>query len=428
MTLAPFPRLDAVHVYLIASGVGAAALAMYAFIASVYRIVDVGLDPLQLVLVGTVLEIAVFALEVPTGVLADVYGRRLSIILGTLLMGAAFAVEGLVPLFWTVLFAQVVFGAGATLRSGAWQAWIADELDNRGVGRVYLRGSQVGKIGAVVGIGAGVAVSNGYVDLPIADLGAPLVLAGLVLLLLGLFMTAAMPEHGFRPAPGSVRVSWGAMADTFVRTVRLAWRRPELLAVLAIAGLYGASSEPFDRFWELHVLEVSDFALPAQPALGETAWWGIISVATLLLGIAGVELVTRHLDVDAPRAAVRVLAVTNALSAASIVGFALAGNFTLALCAYLVYKVVRGIGGPVKSAWTNQLLESDVRATAFSVSAQMDALGQVVSGPSLGVVAARVGVRAALLVSAALLAPPQAIITRAALPRTEADTDEDARG
>ena len=417
MTFARFPRPAAVTVYLVVSAVGSAAFSMYAFIASVYRIVEVGLGPLELVLVGTVLEVAVFLFEVPTGIVADVYGRRLSVVLGSLLVGAAFIVEGLVPLFWAVLFAQVLFGVGATFRSGAWPAWIADELGNEGVGRVYLRGSQASRAGAIVGIGIGVAVSSGYLDLPISELAVPLVLAGLVTLLLGLFMAASMPEDGFRPVPRGEQQSWRTMVDVGVRGARLARRRPEFLAVLSIALFYGASSEPFDRFWELHVLEVTGFALPAQDVLGPTAWWGIISVATLLLGIGSVEVVARIIDVDAPRVAVRALATTNAAAAACVVAFALSGNFAAALCAYLLYRVVRGIGGPVMSTWTNQQLDTDLRATGFSMSAQVDALGQVVSGPLMGLVATSASVRVALVSTAALLAPPQAVLTRFAFLR-----------
>ena len=414
-----FPRLAAVPVYLVVSAIGAAAFSMYAFIASVYRIVEVGLDPLQLVLVGTVLELAVFFFEVPTGVVADVYGRRLSLVISSVLVGTAFIVEGLVPVFLAVLLAQVLFGVGATFRSGAMQAWIADELDNEGVGRVYLRGSQASRIGSIAGIGIGVAVSSGYTGLPVPELAAPLVLGGVVTLLLGLFMAAAMPEDGFRPLPRSERGSWGTMAATFARATRLARQRPELMAILAIALFYGASSEPFDRFWELHILEVSGFTLPGQAVLGPTAWWGLISVATMLLGIAVVEVVARSLDIDAPRVAIRALSVTNALSIAGVVAFALAGNFAAALTAYLVYKAVRSTGGPFKSTWTNQQLESDVRATVFSMGAQLDAFGQVASGPLMGVVATRTAVRFALLATATLLAPPQAILAAVGLLRKE---------
>ena len=86
----------------------------------------------------------------------------------------------------------------------------------------------------------------------------------------------------------------------------------------------------------------------------------------------------------------------------------------VALGAYLTYKVVRSIGGPIMSTWTNQQLETDVRATGFSMSAQVDAFGQVASGPLMGLVATRTSVRVALAATAALLTPPQAVLTRVA--------------
>jgi DHA3 family tetracycline resistance protein-like MFS transporter len=101
---------------------------LYATISSVYRIQTVGLNPLQLVLVGTALELAVLIFEVPTGVLADTYGRRRSVILGFLLIGTGFSFEGALPTFAAVLAAQLIWGAGYTFVSGALQAWIADEL------------------------------------------------------------------------------------------------------------------------------------------------------------------------------------------------------------------------------------------------------------------------------------------------------------
>ena len=47
------------------------------------------------------------------------------------------------------------------------------------------------------------------------------------------------------------------------------------------------------------------------------------------------------------------------------------------------------------STWTNRQLESDIRATVFSMSAQLDAFGQVASGPPMGAVATRTAVRVA---------------------------------
>src|SRR3712207_7145810 len=67
-------------VYLGIKGASALFFMLWATVASVYRIEEVGLDPLRLVLLGTALEVAILVFEVPTGVLADTYGRRRSVI------------------------------------------------------------------------------------------------------------------------------------------------------------------------------------------------------------------------------------------------------------------------------------------------------------------------------------------------------------
>ena len=409
MPFARFPKLGAVPVYMVVTGVGSGAFMMYAVVSSVYRITEAGLNPLELILVGTVLEVSAFLFEIPTGVVADVYSRRLSLIIGTFLVGVGFIVEGLFPIFGVILVAQVLWGTGSTFRSGAQEAWIADEMGGRDVGRVFLRGSQVARVGGIVGMALGVALASGYTDLPIPDLAMPLVAGGCIHILLGVFMMLAMPEEGFHPTPLQDGKQWTAMAQTFAAGVQFVRGRPALVAILAIALFFGASSEPMDRFWELHVLTITGFDLPPLGSLNPVVWWGIISAASMLLGIGVIELVRRYVDVDNPRVAVRTLSAINVFIIASVVIFAITGNFGLAIAAYLVYRVLRGAGGPVERAWINQQLESNVRATVFSMRAQADAFGQVAAGPAMGVVATVATVRAALMVVAALLVPPQAI-------------------
>ncbi len=411
---AQFPRLGAVRAYLVTTALGSTGFAMAVFIGSVYYIVDAGLDPFQLILVGTVLELTVFLFEIPTGVVADVHSRRTSMIIGSALTGVAFMVVGLFPDFTIILAAQVLFGVGATFQSGASQAWIADELDNKGVGKVYLMGSQVYRVAGIVGIVLGTALGSGHVDLPLPDLAVPLVAAGGVGLLNALFMAVMMPENGFRPLPRDERGTWRTTAHTFREGTKLVRRRPDLVSILALALFFGISSEPIDRFWELHILEVSAFSLPTQDTLGPTAWWGLIGILTSLLTIGVTEVVRRKLDLESSLPMVRALAMVNAVAFAGIVAFAITGNLGLALTTYLAYRIARGAGGPIGSSWTNQQLESGVRATVFSMTAQVDAIGQVASGPGMGLLATRVSVRAALLLAAALLAPPQAIYMRVA--------------
>jgi MFS transporter, DHA3 family, tetracycline resistance protein len=102
--------LRAYPIYLGIKGSLALFFTLWATVASVYRIEVVHLDPLRLVLLGTALEVAVFVFEVPTGVFADTFGRRRSVIVGCLLMGSGFALEGAIPEFVAVLAAQAIWG------------------------------------------------------------------------------------------------------------------------------------------------------------------------------------------------------------------------------------------------------------------------------------------------------------------------------
>jgi DHA3 family tetracycline resistance protein-like MFS transporter len=191
---------------------------LWATVASVYRIEVVELDPLRLVLLGTALEVAVLIFEVPTGVLADTYGRRRSVITGFLLMGSGFVLEGAVPTFAAVLAAQAVWGVGYTFISGALEAWIADEAPERDLGRVYLRGEQADYIGSLLGVGGSVLLAT-------VALNLPLLLGGALTIALGLGLFVVMPERNFRPAPREGRSSLQQVAAT-ARRRRHACARP----------------------------------------------------------------------------------------------------------------------------------------------------------------------------------------------------------
>lgn len=118
----------------------------------VYQATIVGLNPLQLVLVGTLLESVCFLFEVPTGIVADIYSRKISVIIGIFLMGLGFIIEGTFPVFSAVLAAQVIWGIGATFVSGAREAWIADEVGESEAGKAFIRGQKAHQAGTFLGI------------------------------------------------------------------------------------------------------------------------------------------------------------------------------------------------------------------------------------------------------------------------------------
>lgn len=399
------------------SGFGALFFSIFATVSSIYRIQDAGLNPFQLLLVGTVLEATCLFFEIPTGIVADTYSRRLSVIIGTLLIGAGFMLEGAFPVLLTILLAQVVWGIGSTFTSGAEQAWIADEMGEAGIGKVFMRGAQLGQIGALIGIGASVAIAS-------VDLSLALLVSGALFVGLGIFLLLVMPETNFKRVPESERNSWQSMSDTLKEGIGAVRGKPVLVTLLVIAAVWGAASEGLDRLWEAHLL--ANFTFPTLGNLSIIVWFGIINAAGMLLSLGVTEIARRRIDTDSHIAAAKALLAITLLMSATIVVFALAGSFTLALAAFVATVTLRRVNRPIYAAWLNQSLTPRVRATVFSMAGQADALGQIVGGPVIGLIATFGSLRIAML-AVAVIATPQIVLylrTLRAEPRVPvAETD-----
>jgi DHA3 family tetracycline resistance protein-like MFS transporter len=375
-------------------------------LAPVYFVKTVGMSPLQLVLVGTFMELTAFVFEVPTGVVADVYSRRLSVVVGTLIMGASIVFVGLVPHAWAVIAGWSVWGFGYTFTSGAADAWLADEVGVENVRPVYLRTAQAGRVVALLAIGASVVLG-------LVSLRLPVVVGGCVILAVGVALALAMPETGFVPAPreeaeGALRT----MGRTGAEGARLVRRTPLLLLILAISAFWGAWSEGYDRLGEAHILR--DVGLPSFAGLSYVVWFGVISAASLVLAIVVSRPANRRLQHAGQVTVTRVLLALDVALVASVVVFGLAGAFWLALVAMLVTNAARGIAMPLFSSWLNQSIgDSSVRATVISITSQADAVGQWTGGPAIGWIGNAFGIRAALVAGAFLLSPAVALYGRA---------------
>ena len=383
--------------------------------ASLYEATVAGLTAVQLILVGTALEVSAFAFEVPTGIVADVYSRRLSIIIGYILMGLGFLIEGLFPAFLPILLAQVIWGLGFTFTSGAIQAWITDEVGEEDANRLFLRGTQVGLLASLAGMGGAMLVGTNNVALPI-------LVGALGLMLIGIALMFIMPEKGFNPTPREDRNTWQHMWHTFGQGVKAVRARPRLMNIVFIGLFYGLYSEGFDRLWVKHLLD--NFELPVLFGSNQVAFFAVLRVVGAILTILAVRFVEKRVDSTKPVAIGRtVMLVTGTISIA-LIGFALSPFLFLSLGLYLTVSVLRNVHGPLQTAWINQKLDSQVRATVHSMFGQVDAIGQMLGGPIVAGIASVSSAVASLVTSGILLTPALFFIGRAnAQSKKEADTE-----
>jgi MFS family permease len=400
-------RWDAFRVYMGFEFLTAAGLSAIWTLVPIYLIREVGLAPHELVLTGTALELSALIFEVPTGVIADVYSRRLSVILGVLLLAIGFGLISLTPTFALVLLSQAVAAVGYCCISGAAQAWLADEIGEERAGRAFMRAPHFGQAGTLIGIL--IAIGAGSIDMRFGIM----VGAG-VLLATAIWLALTMPETGFKPVSRDERAEIRVVGGTFHAGLRTVRAHRTLLTLLVVAFVIGAFSEGYDRLWQYHLL--NNFTLPLIGEVGEVAWMGTIGIISLGIGAIFTEAIRRRVDIRDPRRIARALIRVNALLVGALLLFAFAPTFPLAMIAYWLIGPLRGLNDPLRAAWLNQGLDPQVRATVLSINAQADAFGQIAGGPGIGAVGSIFNVRAALALGAVILSPSLILYARTLKP------------
>jgi DHA3 family tetracycline resistance protein-like MFS transporter len=374
-------------------------------VLAVYLVRDLHLTPLQLVLMGTAMEAAVFLFEVPTGVVADTYSRRLSLIIGYLGMGLAWLGVAFTTAPWLAIVLWAVWGISYTFTSGAEEAWLADEVGSEKAPRVFLRAARWGQAGAVVGLGLQVAVGA-------ASLRAGVALGGVFTILCGLACIPLMEEHGFRRPPEERFSPVREMRTTAAAGARYARAAPVILLLIAVAVFMGASSEAFDRLKEAHFLR--DVGLPAIGSVQPVVWFGILYLVGMINGFVGTTLLIRRVERKGLATVSRTLLCCAAFELVAMLVFALAWSPWAAVVAVLGVFLARNLASPLYTIWLNdQVTDSSVRATVFSITGQGDAIGQAAGGPVLGVIGNVWGIRAALAAGAFAILPALGLYGRA---------------
>ena len=396
--------MDARSVYVRSEAVHGFLFYMWGVAYSPYLIIEGQLSPFRLLILGTILEVTVLLCEVPTGVLADTVSRRASVIVGYIVQGIGFVVLGLSAWFPLVALSQFLWGLGYTFTSGADVAWITDEVGEEAAAPLYVRAAQMWQGAAVAGIVVGTLLLT-------VDLGLGIAISGGLQILEGIWLMFVMPETRRRPERVPGATLRGSTVATFKKGMSVVRLHPVLLLIFAVIAFDGLSSEGLDRLFGLQFVE--EIGLPSLGSLDRQLWWGIIDGGGLLLAIAAGEYVRRRIDLTSHREAGRALAFIYLAIVLGIVGFGLASSFVLALGAFWVVALLREVADPIMTAWVNQGLDSDSRATVNSMSSQVGALGEASGGVSLGWFATARGVPATLVLTGLLRAPALLLFARA---------------
>ncbi|MDH5614981.1 MAG: MFS transporter [Acidimicrobiia bacterium] len=368
-------------------------------------LLDAGLTNTQAFAANAFFTAGQVLFEVPTGVVADVRGRRISYLLGastllisTLLYLYMWQTEAA---FWGWAIASVLIGLGFTFFSGAVEAWLVDALNfndfDGDLESVFARGQSVAGGAMLAG-----SVAGGFIA-QATNLGVPYILRALIL---GVTLIAAfllMRDLGFTPTKGKGPID---EVKTVLRaSIDAGWRNPPIRWVMLAA--------PFST-------GVGFFAFYAmQPYLlelyGDPNAYGIAGLAAAVMAgaqIAAGLIVPYVRRLFAKRTHVLILSGVAGVAMLALIGWT--STFWIAIVLLVVWALAFAAATPIRQAYLNGLIPSDQRATVLSFDALMGSAGGVVTQPALGRVADVGGYSASYAVAAAIqvLALPFLVLAR----------------
>jgi DHA3 family tetracycline resistance protein-like MFS transporter len=175
------------------------------------------------------------------------------------------------------------------------------------------------------------------------------------------------------------------------------------MLLLSATLFYGLASEGYDRLCTAHFLQ--DTILPSIWNLSSVTWFGIFGISGMLLNAGVMQLIVKRLEREEKINSAVVLIGTNIFYIIFMLIFALTKDFKIMLMGYLLTNMFRTINGPIFSAWLNNHIDENARATVISSNSQINALGQIIGGPIIGIIATNISVSIGIAFTALLVSP-----------------------
>lgn len=361
-------------------------------------LLDAGLSITEAFVANAAFTAGMVIFEVPTGVVADAAGRRISFILGagTLLVTtlAYLALWNYQAGIWWWILVSALIGLGFTFFSGATEAWLVDALDATGydqpIETVFGKGQATAGAATLIG-----TIGGGF--LGSVNLGLPYAIRSLLLVFVIIAAYRAMHDIGYEPhREGSIR---NQVSGILKGSITHGFRNPPVrMFLLAAPFSFGIGIWVFYAF-QPYLLEL--FGDPDATYLAGIA--AAVFALAQMVGGSTVGFVRRWF-----RSRTTVLLGAIVAGSAALVGVGLAEllaiplGFWVAIALLTVTALLWALAGPMQQAYLNAVIPSQQRATVLSFFSLTGSAGGVVSQPLLGRVADIYSLGTGYLVAGAL--------------------------
>ncbi|MBE1587397.1 MFS transporter [Nonomuraea angiospora] len=355
-----------------------------------------GLSLAEVGLSVTVFSVVTATLELPTGGLADVLGRRVVLAVSAAFTVAALALIAVSTTFWMFLISGVLKGVARALSSGPATSWYVDTLHgiegrDADLKPGLARGGAMESVALCVGVLAGGGLPLLVPPQVIFPLAAPPLVGAVAAVVLLVVVVFAMPEpeHARRSLASVLR----EVPATVVSGIRLAAGAPVLRRMTAAAAASGVV------LCSIELLTPGRLAELAGTAERGSLAYAVVSALGFASSAAGAALAPRvaRLAGGSARGAIAgsVLAALSVGALAATAGLGGPAGLVSAGLAYMTLFVGLSVTGLLCLEMTHNAVGAAERTTVTSTSSLSLQAGGVMANLTLGALAGQAGVAVA---------------------------------
>ncbi len=352
-------------------------------------LLSIGLNYFQIGIVLSVREVSGYVFEIPTGVIADVWGRRRSMLLCFVFYGVSFATYYISHTFWLLVPASVFFGLGEAFRLGTHKAIIFDYLDDRGIGHVRTRiygftrsVALLGSAVSAVGAGAVVLLTENY---------HAIFLFSIFPYFLAFCLVLTYPRSAHDCAATGRKDLWTEVKkhslDSLRRLKKVKDLRVSLINSAIYDGAFKASRDYIQPLIQGFILGAAALSFTGDVQSEGTV---LISGFYLIIFLAGAtasqkahKFETLFGNVEKP---LNILFLLN-IAAFAGVGITAGGSLVAVIVIFVLLFIFKNLRRPILLDYLTGHIEPGRRATMLSIESQLRSLSVVLLAPVLGLVA-----------------------------------------
>lgn len=365
--------------------------ASHGFIMGVYSnfLRAAGLDELMANMVNVSFFITITICEIPTGIFADIFGRKSSFLISCFLETISFVMYGFSRNLTGFISAEMVGAIGKTFMSGAFDAWLKDSLNHSkeevDLKKVMSTSELITKLSVIFTAVLGGWIGDSGLNLPFFAGAATFAICGITAFVL-------MKEPYFIVSKFSIIGSLEHMKQTWKKSLAftkadLNFRFVLIVSALQMFVVMGPNME-WQKVFSDHGLSNS-----LNGIIG-----GLINVSLMVGAVLSAKLSLIHKEEKMQ------IILSQIITGLGIVLTVTFTNISLVMVFFLMHEVARGVTTPLMRAYTqNCITNDDERATIGSLGSMVQhfggALGLIVSG----IIAKYAGITPAWIVSGTVL-------------------------